>query len=213
MNTLILTFLVILLISLGYTIFLLLRKQENRYFNEKMILLERDKIRLTENKIRLETELGNKLEELGELKGDVKKISKERDELVGKYETISREKIELQAARKYSEKELGETKDILSRYEAEEIRKQKEFEERIHKLANAEKALEDERQRIRREDEQFQANILAEQTRIWNDHEQIVLSRLREACQKSAIGFTLHDNTILPSVFTKLKPDAVVPFL
>ncbi len=213
MNTIIIILLFILVSAVGYAIFLLLKKQENRDFNEKMILLERDKTRLTERNIRMETELEKKTEEFGELKGDVKKISKDRDELAGKYETISREKIELQAARKYSEKELSETKDILARHEAEEVRKQKEFEERIHKLANAEKALEDERQRIRREDEQFQANILAEQTRIWNDHEQIVLSRLREACQKSAIGFTLHDNTALPSVFTKLKPDAVVPFL
>lgn len=175
--------------------------------------MERDKTRLTESKIRLETELERKSEELGELKGDVKKISKERDELGGKYETLTLEKTELQSTRKYLEKELGETKDVLARHEAEEVRKQKEFEERIHKLASAEKALEDERQRIRREDEEEQANLLEEQTRIWNDHEQMVLSRLRETCQKPAIGFTLHDNTNLPSTFTKLKPDAAIPFL
>jgi len=176
-------------------------------------LLERDKTRLIESKIRLETELERKSEEIGELKGEGKKIAKERDELVGKYETLLLGKTELQSARKYLEKDLSETKDILSRHEAEEVRKQKEFEERIHKLSAAEKALEDERQRIRREDEEEQANILEEQTRIWNDHEQMVLSRLREACQKPAIGFTLHDNTGLPSLFTKLKPDAVIPFL
>lgn len=143
----------------------------------------------------------------------MKKISKERDELAGKYETVALEKTELQSARKYLEKELTETRDVLARHEAEEVRKQKEFEERIHKLSAAEKALEDERQRIRREDEEEQASILEEQSRIWNDHEQMVLSRLREACQKPAIGFTLHDNTGLPSIFTKLKPDAVIPFL
>ncbi|NCO98127.1 hypothetical protein GW864_03055 [bacterium] len=175
--------------------------------------MERDKTRLTEAKIRLETELDRKSEELGELKGDVKKISKERDELAGKYETLSLEKIEIQSTRKYLEKELGETKNSLARHEAEEIRKQKEFEQRIHKLDSAEKSLSDERQRIRREDEEAQANILEEQTRIWNDHEQIVLSRLREACQKPALGFMLHDNTTLPSLFTKLKPDAIIPFL
>ena len=93
------------------------------------------------------------------------------------------------------------------------MRKQKEFEEHIGKLAAAEKALEDERQRIRREDETEQLGILEEQTRIWNDHEQCVISGLRETCQKSSIGFRLHDNTTLPSLFTKFKPDAVIPFL
>ncbi|MFA6090703.1 MAG: hypothetical protein WC774_02910 [Candidatus Gracilibacteria bacterium] len=213
MNTLIIIVLFILVLSIGYAIFLLLKKQENRDFHEKMILLERDKTRLMERNIRLETELERKSEELGESKGEVKKISKERDELVGKYEAISRENIEGLSSRKYTEKELGETKDLLSRHTAEEIHKQKEFEERIHKLSNAEKALQDERQRIRREDEQLQESILTEQARIWNDHEQMVLSRLRDVCQKPTIGLTLYDNTSLPPLFTKLKPDAVISFL
>ena len=213
MNILIVILLIILILCIGYTIFLLSEKQDWGSFNEKLLLLERDKTRLTESKIRLETELERKSEELWELKSDVKKISKERDELAGKHETVSIEKTELQSARKYLEKELGETKDVLVRHTSEEVRKQKEFEERIHKLASAEKALEDERQRIRREDEEKQTNILEEQTRIWNDHEQMVLSRLRETCQKPAIGFTVHENANLPSFFTKLKPDAVIPFL
>ncbi len=178
-----------------------------------MLLLERDKTRLIESKIRLEGELEKKSEELWVLKGDVKKISKDRDELVGKYETLMLEKTELQWARKYMEKELTETKDSLARHESEAIRKQKEFEMQIHKLDTAEKALEDERKRIRKEDEVKQAELLSEQNRIWNDHEQMVLSRLRDACQKSSIGFPVYDNTNLPSLFTKFKPDALVPFL
>lgn len=81
MNTLIVILLAILILSIGYAIFLLQKKQEGGSFNEKLLFLERDKTRLTESKIRLETELERKSEELGELKGDVKKISKERDEL------------------------------------------------------------------------------------------------------------------------------------
>jgi hypothetical protein len=41
----------------------------------------------------------------------------------------------------------------------------------------------------------------------------MILSRLRETCHKSNIGFTLYDNTTLPPLFTKFKPDAVIPFL
>ncbi len=213
MNTIILTLLIILVLSIGYTIFLLSRKQDDRSLNEKILLLERDKTRLVESKIRLDSELEKKSEELGELKGDVKRVSKERDELAWRYETIVLEKTELQWARKYLEKELGETKEALTRHEAEETRKQKEFEERIQKLASAEKALEDERQRIRREDQEEQIQILEEQTRIWNDHEQVVIARLREVCQRSSMGFPVYDNTCLPALFTKFKPDAVIPFL
>jgi hypothetical protein len=213
MNNLIIILLIILIIAIGYAIFLLQNKQENKNSTDKILLLERDKTRLIESKIRLESELEKKSEELWILKGDVKRISKDRDELVGKYETLMLEKTELQWARKYLEKELAETKDSLARHESEAIRKQKEFETQIHKLDTAEKALEDERQRIRREDETKQAEIISEQNRIWNDHEQMVLSRLRDACQKSSIGFPVYDNTNLPSLFTKFKPDALIPFL
>ena len=213
MNILILTLLIILIISIGYAIFLLQKKPNDGSLNEKLLSLERDKNRLLERNIRFETELEKKTGELGEFKGDVKKVSKERDELAWKYETLALEKTELQSARKYLEKELGETKDSLARHEAEEIRKQKEFEERIHKLSSAEKALEDERQRIRKEDAEEQAHIQEEQTRIWNDHEQVVLARLRESCQKPMLHFPLHDNANLPTLFTKLKPDAVIEFL
>ncbi len=213
MDTFVIGLLIILITCVGYAIFLLQKKQNDGGFNEKLILLERDKTRLAESKIRLEGELERKSEELGELKGDIKKISKERDELGGKYETLFLEKIELQSVRKNLEEKVDETSKVIARHNAEEIRKQKEFEERITKLANAEKALEDERQRIRREDEEKQANIDAERERIWHNHEQMVVSKLRETCQKSNIGFLLHDNTNLPATFTKLKPDAVIPFL
>lgn len=168
---------------------------------------------MTESKIRLESDIARKSEELGELRSEIKKISKERDELGGRYEALSTERAELQSGRKYLEKELSETKDTLARHEAEEVRKQKEFEARINHLSNAEKALEDERQRIRREDEAKQLQLLEDQARIWNDHEQAVVSSLREICQKSHMNFSMHDNTSLPSVFTKLKPDAIISFL
>ena len=212
MNVFIIVLLLLLVTAIGYTIFLLQKKQ-NGGWSEKLIMLEREKNRLLESKIRLDTELERKSEELWELRWDIKKIAKERDELSGRYETLIGEKTELQSTCRYVEKDLREAREILSLHEAEAIRKEREFEVRIGKLASAEKALEDERQRIRRQDEQEQISLREEQARIWNDHEQMVLARLREACERSSLGFTLYENTNLPSIFTKLKPDAVVSFL
>jgi len=64
MNTLIITLLTLLITAIGYAIFLLQNKQENKNSNDKMLLLERDKTRLIESKIRLEGELEKKSEEL-----------------------------------------------------------------------------------------------------------------------------------------------------
>lgn len=213
MEILTIILLVILALSVGYAIFLLSKRQDSMGSVDKIITLEREKNTLLEAKIRLESELDRKTEELGSVKENLRQISTERDEFSGKNKTLFVEKNNLLNDRKNLESELAELKTTLSRHDAEEVRKQKEFDERIHKLSNAEKALEDERQRIRREDEEAQANILAEQTRIWNDHESFVLARLREICQKSSIGFTFHDNANLPSEFTKLKPDFMVNVL
>jgi hypothetical protein len=68
MNTLIIILFIILILSIGYTIFLLSRKQDDKTFNEKIILLERDKTRLIESKIRLEADMERKTEELGEIR-------------------------------------------------------------------------------------------------------------------------------------------------
>lgn len=68
MNTLIITLLLILICSVGYMIFLLLQKRDDRGSTEKILLLERENIRIKESKIRLESELERKSEELGELR-------------------------------------------------------------------------------------------------------------------------------------------------
>lgn len=68
MDILIFSLLIILILSLGYTIFLLSRKQDQRDIHERILLLERDKVRLTESKIRLESEIDRRSEEFGVLK-------------------------------------------------------------------------------------------------------------------------------------------------
>lgn len=78
MNTLVIILLTILIVCMGYAIFLLLGKSTE---SERASSLEREKNRLLESKIRLESELERKGESLGEMRGEIRTISTERDEL------------------------------------------------------------------------------------------------------------------------------------
>ncbi|MDP2103346.1 MAG: hypothetical protein Q8K26_00300 [Candidatus Gracilibacteria bacterium] len=213
METLIIILLLVLVASIGYVIFLFSKKTETGESGDKIAILEREKMNILEEKIRLEADFNKNKEEFGRIKEELKQITTERDNFQGKSKQLYIENERLLKDKQYIEKENAELRTKTTKQEAEDTRKQKEFEERINKLSHAEKALEDERQRIRREDEAAQASILEEQNRIWNDHETLILARLRETCQKSSLGFTFHDNTNLPAEFTKLKPDFMVNFL
>lgn len=213
METLIILLLIVLIASIGYMIFLFSTKTGNGESGDKLAILEREKMLILEEKIRLEADFNKNREELGKIKEELKQVTTERDTFQWNNKRMFIENDRLSSDKQNLEKENAELKAKTTKHEAEETRKQKEFEERINKLSHAEKALEDERQRIRREDEEEQAHILEEQNRIWNDHETLVLARLRETCQKSSLGFTFHDNTNLPGEFTKLKPDFMVNFL
>jgi hypothetical protein len=211
----ILTVILLIIIAtwISYVAYILLRKEDTKPLEEKIQFLENEKNRILEEKIRLESDLVKKTEDFGGISVEIKTVATERDELSGKNKTLFVEKMNLLNDRKNLEEENRLLKDKIAKNEAEETRKTKEFDTRIQKLDDSKKALEEERIRIQRNDEEEQKRIFDEKNRIWNDHENLVLARSRETCQKPSIGFTFYDNTNLPSEFTKLKPDFMVSFL
>ena len=82
------------------------------------------------------------------------------------------------------------------------------------KLEEAKVSLEDEKVRIRREDEQRQQKELAERDRMWAEHEITVNALLSDLVKKPQYSFTGYDNTNLPEGFDgSLKPDFMISFL
>lgn len=213
MQTITIVLLSLMTVSTGYIAFIFSKKHDTRALDEKIQSLENEKSRILEEKIRLESELSSKSEELGKLNAEIKNIASERDELSGKNKTLFIEKTSLVNDRGNMENENRSLKDRITKHEAEEARKQKEFEEQIRKLDESKKTLDEEKIRIQREDAEEQKKLFDEKDRIWNDHENLTLARLREACQRPSIGFSFYDNTNLPSDFTKLKPDFMIDFL
>jgi len=209
--------LLLLLLIFLVLLFALFRPQKNELlekYETKIEILEEEKNTLLEEKARLRADMENKSEEVGKLTALLEKIKSEKDQLEGKGKQVfvenTRLSEELTAVREKN-KELAQ---LVEQFRARERQKEEIFEEKIKKLEHAQKSLEDEKARIRREDEERQAQQIANRDRMWNEHETRVLSALRDACQKPEIAFSFYENTNLPTDFDgSFKPDFLIDFL
>jgi len=168
----------------------------------------------TDGDPRLKAEIEKKNQDIGEMKNQLIEIKAEKDNLSGKgREQYDRYK-SLEAEYKATMKERDGLSGRVSKFEAEEDRKQKKYEEMVNKQDETLKAWEDERMRIRREDEERQQQLIDERDRLWNEHEQSVVSLLDGLTKKEHCKFPTYSNTNLPEGFSgSLKPDFMVEFL
>lgn len=162
----------------------------------------------------LKAELDRRNQEIGELKNQIAKERSEKDELSGKGKQLYDSFKSMESDVKSLMKERDSLASRIAKYEAEEDRKQKKHEELIERQEEARKALEDERMRIRKEDEERKERELAARDRMWNDHEQNVVALLNEITKKEHTQFPAFSNTNLPEGFSgSLKPDFMIEFL
>ncbi len=142
-----------------------------------------------------------------ELEAEVKAEKSRKDELAGKNKQLFAQLTKMEAAN-------TELSKKVAKYEAEESKQKKELEQKIEKLDTSQKALEDEKTRIRREDEERAEKELAERDRMWAEHEEKVLKDLNDLCNLPEYGFDTYNNKNLPQDFDgKLKPDFMIGFL
>lgn len=206
--------LALVLIILLYLVFRPQQSDSAEKFETKIEALEGEKNQLLEEKVRLRADLENRSKEMGILLEKLEQEKSEKNQLEGKGKQVWAENTKMSGELKSAREKNEELSQLLEKFKARESQKEAEFEEKIKKLEHAQKALEDEKIRIRREDEERQAARIENRDRIWNEHETAVLSTLREVCQKPEIAFTSYDNTNLPTDFDgSFKPDFLVDFL
>lgn len=169
---------------------------------------------LIEENARMKAELEQKMTELGSQKTKLSSALSEKDELSGKgkqmYDSYKNLEADMKALRKERDTLLDETQG----YKANEKRREKEFNERLEKLEAAKMSLEQERQRVVREDEERRQMELEARDRLWADHENGVIATLTDLCKLPQFAFTSYTNTNLPEGFDgSLKPDFMIDFL
>jgi uncharacterized protein YoxC len=156
-------------------------------------------------------ELKNKIDELQK---DIKVVESKRDEFAGKNKQLFSDKEKLQAKLDAQEAILKDQEKKITRFEAKKEQDEKMLIAKMDELTNATKSFEDEKARVRREDEERLAEMEEERDRMWNDHENVVNALLTELCSKPEYRFVHFTNTKLPKGFdASLKPDFLIEFL
>lgn len=196
--------LILLLLGIGAVIYLFLRPKEEVSNENKFI----------EENAYLKAELSQKDQKLGELTQELQSEKTKKDELAGKNKQLFAEKTTLKAESDSTLKEKERLAKDLSKFQAEEDRKKKELENMIQKLNVSTIALDDEKKRVRKEDEERDKREKDERDRMWAEHEENVKAQLVELCKLPQYNFQTYDNKNLPEGFGgKLKPDFMIEFL
>lgn len=176
--------------------------------------LKTEKDLLTEQNARLSLELEKKSEELGKIESQLKQTESEKNELSGKNKQMFVSVTTLQEQNKNLQSQNDELNKKVVQFESSKDQKEKSFEQKVSDLEESRKALLDEKVRIRREDEERMARLEEERNRVWAEHENVSIARMKEVCVKPELGFSFYENTTLPESFDgKLKPDFLVEFL
>ena len=163
---------------------------------------------------KLEAALEQKTGECGELKKAVESERAEKIEQQGKGKQLFAQLTEVKAEIEHLKKERDALHKAVNKHEEAEARQQKEAQERIAKLDAALRSFEDEKARVRREDEAKLQRAEEERDRLWAEHEASVISALGELCKVPEYAFSSFTNTNLPDGFEgSLKPDFMIEFL
>lgn len=156
----------------------------------------------------------NESADVAVLRKELEKEKSEKSELAGKGKELYDRFKNVEADLKATIKERDQLQKIITKFETSAEQREKEHRDMVQKLENAERALEKERARVIREEEADRARAEAERDRLWNDHENTVISLLTDLCKLPHLQFTTFSNNNLPDGFDgKLKPDFMIEFL
>lgn len=203
----------LILIAISILIFLQVRPQEGEQ-NEKVDQLEKEREEWIAERARLTVERDQKLSELAKIMSEFDAEKKAKSELEGKGKQLFAQMTACKSDIDFLQKEKTALQEQLSKYEAEKKQNEAKQETLIKNLSHAHEKFESEQKRVIHEDEEDQKKKLEDRDRMWNDHENSVLSVLRDVCQKPEIAFPFFDNNNLPEGFHgHFKPDFLVDFL
>ena len=168
----------------------------------------------TDGDPRLKAEIEKKNQEIGECKNQIAEMKSEMDDLKGQGKVMYDRYKSLESDHKATLKERDGFSARVAKFETAEAQRQQRHEDMATKLEEAKVALEDERTRIRREDEERLQQEKEDRDRMWAEHENHVVSLLTDLCNQPQCKFQSYDNNNLPEdMHGSLKPDFMIDFL
>ena len=135
-----------------------------------------------------------------QLLGEKARAEKEYNQLTGDLRSLGRERDTLQKQ--------------VAKFQTDEEGQKTAFDQQVVKLDQSRQSLEDEKARIRQEDQDRRKLAEEQRDRLWNDHEGRVIKLLADLCGMPEYAFALNDKGGLPKeIPSKFKPDTVIEFL
>ena len=177
---------------------------------EKFFAKKSDEKNLAENE-KLKFECENFLQKNAELREKLENSEQQKNEFAGKNKILFVENQNLKNSEKNFREKIAELEKNLAEFRAAEKNRAKNFTEKIEKLAAAEKNFTDEKVRLQKNDEIQKQKILDRRDKIWTEHENSTLAKLRDAAQK--LSFNFFENAAPPPELENLRPDFCVEFL
>ena len=169
---------------------------------------------LREENAQLKAELKQRIEEIGRMTVKIDAERSEKDKWAGTNKQMFLEATKLEAKIEGLSMENDSLKKKVVKFESDEAQRERAFNEHLSKLEAAKVSLDQERQRVIREDEERTQMEINERDRLWNDHENSVVAILTDLCKQPQFAFTSYSNTNLPEGFDgSLKPDFMIDFL
>ena len=170
--------------------------------------------RAIDENTRLNAELSLRSQNIGELTTELRKEKTAKDEISGKKEQLFIENTTLKSEKTTLLNEKERLIKEVSNFKAIENSGKKDLDKKIQELDSARASLEDERNRIRREDEERLQREKEERARIWAENEDNVKIQLTDLRKAPQYAFQYYDNKNLPVEFGgKFRPDFLVEFL
>lgn len=196
---------ILALAGIGYIAWKLSQKQEVQADNTQ---------ELREENAQLKAELNQRMEEIGRLTVKIDAERSEKDKWAGTNKQMFLEATKLEAKIEGLTMERDSLKKSVVKFEADMEQREREFNDRLARLEAAKLSLDQERQRVIREDEDRLALEATERDRLWADHENSVIASLTDLTKQPQFLFTSYSNTSLPEGFDgSLKPDFMIEFL
>lgn len=170
--------------------------------------------RLIQENAHIKADLAEKTKKIGELTQELQAEKSEKDRMSGEGKRIFVEITNLKKDYSAISEDRDALKVQLTHFQAEEKRKSTDFDKKISQLEEVRNSLEDEKKRIRKDDEEKQIHEKENRDRMWAEHEEKVKTSLTELCRLPQYNFPIFDNKKLPEGFSgKLKPDCMIGFL
>lgn len=152
--------------------------------------------------------------DIANLKKDLESEKAERNKLSGANKQMFAENTRLKAEMDSIAKERDALQRAMTKVETVREQQEREHHKLIEKQEAALVALQEERKRVLEDEAAAKELEEQERDRLWNDHENAVISTLIDLCKQPHLQFTSYSNNNLPDDFDgSLKPDFLIDFL